>query len=318
MKTLTKILKYILLFFIIIIVGSTTFYWENDIPLDVLIKKYTDKESEFVTINGLQVHYRDEGDPNDSIPLVLLHGTGASLHTWDGWVSALKTDKRVIRLDLPAYGLTGPNPAGDYSQQYYATFVNDFLTKIGVKRCIIGGNSLGGSISWNFAVKYPEKVSKMILVDAGGYAMKSKSVPIAFQLAGLPVIKNLFKYVTPRSIIQKSVENVYSDKSKVSEKLVDRYFELSLREGNRQAFIDRMSAFRAKGLESDNSLKIKSLQIPTLIIWGENDFLIPLDVAQKFHTDLPNDTLVIFKNLGHTPMEEDAESTVAVVKTFLK
>ena len=318
MKLPFKILKYLFIFFALLIFGLSAIYWKNDIPLDVLLKKYANSESKFISINGMSVHYRDEGKTSDSIPIVLLHGTGASLHTWDGWVNALENDHRVIRMDLPAYGLTGPNPTGDYSQEFYATFVNDFLSKIGVTKCIIAGSSLGGSIAWNFALKYPEKASKMILVDAGGYATKSKSVPIAFQLAGFPVIKNLFKYVTPRSIVQKSVENVFADKSKVTEELVNRYFELSLREGNRKAFIDRMSAFRNKGIESEKSVKIKTLTMPTLIIWGDKDFLIPLDVAEKFHADLPNDTLVIFKNLGHTPMEEDAETTVEAVKSFLK
>ncbi|MDZ7936382.1 MAG: alpha/beta hydrolase [Emticicia sp.] len=318
MKLLLKGLKYLFIFILITIIALSALYWKNDIPLEKLKEKYTNADSKFIEVNGMSVHYRVEGLANDSIPLVLLHGTGASLHTWDGWVNALKTERKIIRLDLPAYSLTGPNPTSNYSQEFYATFVNNFLTKLGVKQCIIAGNSLGGSIAWNFAVKYPEKVSKMILVDAGGYATKSKSVPIAFQVAGWPVVKNLLKYVTPRSIVQKSVESVYADKSKVTDELVDRYFELSLREGNRQAFIDRMSEFRNKGLLNEKTTTIKDLSMPTLIIWGDKDLLIPLEVAEKFHADLPNDTLVVFKNLGHTPMEEDAEKTVAVVKEFLK
>jgi pimeloyl-ACP methyl ester carboxylesterase len=318
MKLLVKALKYLFIFILTIIVGMSALYWKSDIPLETLKEKYTNSESKFIEIDGMSVHYRVEGLAQDSIPLVLLHGTGASLHTWDGWVNALKTERKIIRLDLPAYGLTGPNPTSDYSQEFYASFINDFLTKLGVKQCIIAGNSLGGSIAWNFAVKYPEKVSKMILVDAGGYAIKSKSVPIAFQVAGWPLIKNLFKYVTPRSIVQKSVENVYADKSKVTETLVDRYFELSLREGNRQAFIDRMSEFRNKGIINIKTSQIKDLSMPTLIIWGDKDLLIPLEVGEKFHADLPNDTLVVFKDLGHTPMEEDAAKTVAAVKDFLK
>ena len=318
MKLLIKALKYLFIFILLIIVGLSALYWKSDIPLEKLKDKYANSDSKFIEVDGMSVHYRVEGLAQDSIPLVLLHGTGASLHTWDGWVNALKSERKIIRLDLPAYGLTGPNPTSDYSQEFYATFINDFLTKLGVNQCIIAGNSLGGSIAWNFAVKYPEKVSKMILVDAGGYAMKSKSVPIAFQVAGWPVVKNLFKYVTPRSIVQKSVENVYADKSKVTENLVDRYFELSLREGNRQAFIDRMSEFRNKGIINVKTAQIKDLSMPTLIIWGDKDLLIPLEVGEKFHADLPNDTLVVFKNLGHTPMEEDAENTAATVKEFLK
>ena len=314
MNIVWKIIKFALIFIVLLGVGVSAIYWKNDIPLEILIRKYANIESKFVQIDGMSVHYRDEGNQNDTIPVILIHGTGASLHTWEGWVRELKPEHRVIRLDLPAYGLTGPNPTGDYSQDFYTEFINHFMTELRIKKCILGGNSLGGAITWVYALKYPEKVKKMILVDAGGYPMQSKSVPIAFQIARIPVIKNLFKYVTPRSIVEKSVMNVYAQKEKVTPELIDRYFELSLRTGNREAFLNRIN----QNILTDNYLKIKTLQMPTLIIWGDKDLLIPLDVAEKFHRDLPNDTLVVFKNLGHTPMEENTHETVAVVKEFLK
>jgi pimeloyl-ACP methyl ester carboxylesterase len=320
MKFILKTLKYLFIgIFSLLLIGIIAF-WKNDIPLEDLKKKYTNTESKFVEIDGMNVHYRDEGNQNDSIPLVLIHGTGASLHTWEGWVNDLKTQRRIITLDLPAYGLTGANPTGDYSMEYYSQFIDKLLTKLAVNQCIMGGNSLGGGISWNYALAYPDKVKKLILVDAGGYQMKSKSVPIAFQIARMPYIKGLFKYVTPRSIVESSIKNVYIQDEKITEELIDRYFELSLREGNRQAFLDRMSAFskNSKEVFENKSDKIKTIQVPTLILWGEGDGLIPTEVAQKFHEDLPNDTLVILKNLGHTPMEEDPKATVVVVKEFLK
>jgi pimeloyl-ACP methyl ester carboxylesterase len=309
-----KIIGYLLIIILIIIVGFCAINWKNDISLDILKAKYANSASKFVTIDSLSVHYRDEGNQNDSIPVVLIHGTGASLHTWEGWVNELKSNHRIIRMDLPAYGLTGPNATNNYSLDYYANFINNFLTKLNVKQCILGGNSLGGAVTWTYALKYPEKVKKMILVDAGGYPMQSKSVPIAFKIARLPLIKNLFNYVTPRSIVEKSILNVYVQDEKVTPGLVDRYFELSLREGNRNAFLNGLN----RGLKNDNYLKIKTLQMPTLIIWGEQDLLIPIDVAENFHRDLPHDTLVILKNLGHTPMEEDPQKTVQVVMEFLK
>jgi len=314
MKNFLKIIKYALVLVLLLVVGVCAIYWQNDIPLTTLKEKYANEASKFVEIDGMSVHYRDEGNASDTIPIVLIHGTGASLHTWEGWVQELKTEHRVVRMDLPAYGLTGPNPTGDYSQEFYAEFIHHFLTKIGVKQCVLGGNSLGGAITWAHALKYPETVRKMILVDAAGYPMQSKSVPIAFQMARIPVVKNLFKYVTPRSVVESSIKNVYVQKEKVTLALVDRYFELSLREGNREAFISRIG----RGFSDDNYLNIKTLKMPTLILWGEQDLLIPLHVAEKFHQDLPDDTLVVLKNLGHTPMEEDAAQTVAVVKVFLK
>jgi pimeloyl-ACP methyl ester carboxylesterase len=314
MKTLLKSLTYFLLVISVIILSLITFNWKNDVSVEELKKKYANAESEFAEIDGMQVHFRDQGIATDTLPIVLIHGTGASLHTWEAWVSELKNEHRIITLDLPAYGLTGPNRTGDYSQEFYVDFMDKFLTKLNIKRCILGGNSLGGGITWAFALEQPEKVSKMILVDAGGYPMVSKSVPIAFQIARIPVIGNLFKYILPYAIIEKSLQNVYVHDDRITPELIERYYDMASRTGNRKAFLDRMKS----SVKSDKYLKIKTLTMPTLILWGKEDGLIPLNVAEMFHKDLPNDTLVVFNDLGHTPMEEDPIETVKVVKGFLK
>lgn len=311
-----KIITYLFLTFLLLCTSVCAVYWQNDIPLSDLKEAYAPDPSQFVQVNDVLVHYRDEGNRADSTPIVLIHGTAASLHTWEAWVKELKGTHRVIRMDLPAYGLTGPNKTGDYSQEYYAQFIHRFLEKLGVKKCILGGNSLGGAIAWRYALNYPTEVSKLILIDAAGYPMESKSVPMAFQLAGMPVIKNLFKYVTPRFIVEKSIENVYADKTKVEPELVDRYFNLALRAGNRQAFIDRMSTFKTL-LNDSTYLQIKNIKTQTLILWGDKDLLIPVTVAKNFHADLPNDTLVVLKNLGHTPMEENPKQSLQVLINFL-
>ncbi len=314
MKPLFIFLKYLLLIIMVVILSFVTFNWKNDVSVEELKKKYANAESEFVEIDGMQVHFRDQGLASDSLPIVLIHGTGASLHTWEMWVNELKNEHRIITLDLPAYGLTGPNQTSDYSQDFYVSFMDKFLSKLNIKRCILGGNSLGGGITWAYALEHPVKVSKMILVDAGGYPMVSKSVPIAFQIARMPVLSNIFKYVLPHAIIEKSLQNVYVHDERITPELIERYYDLASREGNRKAFLDRMKS----SINGDKYLKIKTLMMPTLILWGKEDGLIPLDVAEKFHADLPNDTIIVFKDLGHTPMEEDPIETVKAVKGFLK
>ncbi len=309
-----KFLKYFgwtLLVFIFVICAA---FWKNDFPLEELKSKYTSPSSSFTKVMQMNVHYRDEGIKIDSIPLVLLHGTGASLHTWEHCVSALKNSFRIITLDLPAYGLTGQNPERIYSQEFYVEFINEFLKSIQVDQCIIGGNSLGGAIAWNYAHQYPEKVKKLILIDAAGYPMVSESKPIAFTLAQIPVLKHMLNYLTPKFLAKKSVTNVYEDPTKVTDTLVNRYYELFLREGNRQAFVDRMNFSKYP----DYFEKIRAIQTPTLILWGENDKLIPVANAYKFQNDLANDTLVILKKTGHVPMEEAPEQTVEVIRNFLK
>ena len=311
-----KIITYLFLTFLLLGTSFCAVYWQNDIPLAELKDTYAPAPSKFIQVNDVLVHYRDEGNRADSTPIVLIHGTAASLHTWEAWVKELKQTHRVISMDLPAYGLTGPNKTGDYSQEYYAQFMHHFLEKLDVKKCILGGNSLGGAIAWRYALNYPTEVSKLILIDAAGYPMESKSVPMAFQLAGMPVLKNIFQFVTPRFIVQKSIENVYADKTKVEPALVNQYFDLALRAGNRQAFIERMSTFKTL-LNDSTYLQIKNIKTPTLILWGDKDLLIPITVAEKFHADLPNDTLVVLKNLGHTPMEENPKQSLQVLTNFL-
>jgi pimeloyl-ACP methyl ester carboxylesterase len=311
---LIKFLKYTGITLLVLIVGICFFYWENDIPLETLKTRYASKSSAFVDVMQMKVHYRDEGFKNDSVPLVLIHGTGASLHTWEESVNLLKDSFRIITMDLPAYGLKGPNPERVYSQEFYVKFIHEFLTSIHVDKSIIGGNSLGGAIAWNYAHQYPEKVKKLILIDAAGYPMVSESKPIAFTLAQIPVLKYLLNYVTPRFLAEKSVSNVYEDPSKVTDKLVDRYYELFLREGNRQAFVDRMNFSEYPGYLE----KIRGIQVPALILWGANDKLIPVENALKFHNDLLYNSLVILEKTGHVPMEEAPERTVAAIRLFLK
>ncbi|MFT7482597.1 MAG: pimeloyl-ACP methyl ester carboxylesterase [Oceanospirillaceae bacterium] len=286
---------------------------QSDIPMSSLKLKYAKLPSNFVSVDGLSVHYRDVGVQTDSLPIVLLHGTGSSLHTWEGWVDELSKTRRVITLDLPAFGLTGPNANNDYSPEAYVEFTKQFIETFKIKSCVLGGNSLGGGIAWQTAAAYPELVKQLILVDATGYPNKAKSVPLAFRLAKVPVLNNLLTVITPRSVIENSVKNVYGNPDLVTDELVDRYFDLTLRPGNRKAFVARMQ------LDSyqDQSEKIKSLTQPTLIIWGEKDLLIPIENALKFAADLPNNKLVIYPELGHVPMEENPQETVKAVKAFL-
>jgi len=312
MKALKKLLKILVISLVLIGFFISVFFGHSAMPLETLKAKYAPSPSGFISINGMNVHYRDEGHKADTIPIVLIHGTSSSLHTFEGWASKLKENHRVIRMDLPGFGLTGPFPNRDYAIDHYVEFVNRFLETKGVKQCILAGNSLGGNIAWRFAVKYPDKVDKLALIDASGYPLHSKSVPIAFKLAKTPVLNKLLTFITPRFMAKASVENVYADKSKVTKALVDRYFELTLRKGNRQALVDRM-----KNMVDSDTLQIKNIKKPTLVLWGEKDFLIPINNAFKFHRDLPNNTLVILKNAGHVPMEENPDESLAAFMGFL-
>lgn len=306
--------RFIFLTLFVVLLGGFLAGYQSDIPVSSLKLKYAKSPSNFTDIMGMNVHYRDVGVATDSLPIVLLHGTGASLHTWQGWVDELSKTRRVITMDLPAFGLTGPNAGNNYSPEFYVEFINEFLTTFNVKRCVLGGNSLGGMIAWQMAVAHPERIKKLILVDAAGYPMESESVPLAFKMAKIPGISSLFTVFTPKFIIANSVRNVYGNPAKATDEIINRYYELSLRAGNRRAFVSRMKSAKY----DDQSGKIKQIQQPTLILWGQKDHLIPVANAHRFAANLPNDSLVIYPELGHVPMEENAAETVKTVKGFLK
>ena len=202
---LIRISKIILIFISLIIIGIILLFGYRDIPVSELKVNYANNASSFILVDGMEVHYRDEGDLTDTIPIILIHGTASSLHTFDAWTEILKKTKRVIRMDLPAYGLTGPFPDGNYSMAHYTVFLKEFLKALNIKQCVLAGNSLGGQIAWNYALEQPKMVNKLILIDVAGYPLKSKSVPIGFKIGRMPVLNKILTFITPRFIVKSSV-----------------------------------------------------------------------------------------------------------------
>lgn len=288
-----------------------------DRSVDSLVTRWAPPPSDFMYVKGQFVHFRDEGPKNDPSPLVLIHGTASSLHTWQGWVGDLRARKRVISFDLPGFGLTGPftgqYAADDYRADNLARFTLDFLDALRVQRFAIGGNSLGGEVAWRVAAMAPARVDRLILVDATGYAFVPEHIPVGFQLARVAGLNRLGEFLTPRSVVEDSVRDVYGDPSRVTGALVDRYFEMMMRDGNRHALNLRMEVI-ASDLAPE---RIRTLKLPTLILWGGKDRLVPLANAQHFHADIAGSQLVVFPALGHVPQEEDAPQSVAPVRAFL-
>ncbi|MDZ7590611.1 MAG: alpha/beta hydrolase [Rubrivivax sp.] len=288
-----------------------------DRPVESLVANWALPPSDFIDVRGQIVHLRDEGPRDDPLPIVLMHGTSASLHTWEGWVLALKGQRRVISFDLPGFGLTGPFTGqytpDDYHGDTYARFVFDLMDALQVPRAVVGGNSLGGEVAWRMAAMTPERVAALVLVDAAGPAFTPESVPLGFVVATLPVVNRIAEWVLPRSLVAQGVANVYGDPARVTPELVDRYFELTLREGNRRALGLRMQQMK----RGEHVERISTLRQPTLILWGGRDRLIPPPVGQVFQQQIAGSQLVVFDDLGHVPHEEDPARTVAPVKDFL-
>ncbi len=302
-----KWLLRILIFIVALIGGYTALYWQNDIPLETLKKKYCNEQSKFIEINGQQIHYRDEGS---GYPLVLIHGTSSSLHTWDAWTNELKKDFRVIRMDIPAFGITGATKERDYTIENYVKFIDEFTSAIGIDTFHLAGNSLGGEITWNYAYSHPERVKKMILIDAAGYK-RTGSTPLAFIIAKNGLLNKVMTKVTPKRIIEKSMRDIYYDDTKVADSVVTHYFEMLLRPGNRQAFADRVKVIKYEAEE-----KVNKIKTPTLIQWGQYDNWILPEDAEKFKKDIVGSEVKYYA-AGHVPMEELPAETAKDAKDFL-
>ncbi len=290
------------LFFLVM----TQYY--DDIALVHLKKRFTYPDSKFMDIEGMQVHYRVRSTGK---PLLLLHGTGASMQTWDPWVDALADDFEIITLDLPAFGLTGPNPKHDYSIDMYVRVVNVMMTQLKIDSFAIAGNSLGGLIAWKYATAHPSKVTDLVLIDAAGFP-RNQPLPLAMRLAKDPILGKVMLKITPKSLLVKSLKEVYSDDSKVTPDLIDRYFSLLRRPGNRQAYVDRVK----QPLETDTR-QLSTLKMPVLIEWGSEDAWIPVGDANKFKQAIPQAEVKIYPKAGHVPMEEIPTTTAADAKAFL-
>lgn len=309
MKSILKKILIVLGILVIIILGYTWMNYAPDKSFEELKTTWAYNNSQFLEMDGMPVHYRINGEGE---PLVLIHGTGASLHTWEGWTEILEKDFKVISLDMPAFGLTGPNPERVYTLEFYAKFLDRFLEKIEVGKFSIAGNSLGGGIAWKYAALFPEKLESMILIDPMGYP-RDGELPFALSLAANKYASKFLKTVTPKSLFYKSFYEVYHNDDLVTDKLVNRYYDLYLREGNRQAFVDR-----AMAIEIIDTSEIATITTPTLILWGENDeWISPLD-APKFKRDIKGSELITYPNAGHVPMEELPKLTAHDARIFLE
>ncbi|MEH0156660.1 alpha/beta hydrolase [Limibacter armeniacum] len=275
-----------------------------------LLMKYTNDSSRFLTIEGNLIHYQIDG-PEDGYPLVMLHGSFSSLHTFDSWTEILKDTFRIYRFDLPGLGLTGAIQSQDYSIKNLMRYLDIFLSRMNIHTCCLIGSSLGGWIAWEYALLCPSKVKQLVLISPAGF-IDRESIPLPFRMARTPFIHHIIKYAINRSMLESFVKEVFYNQNKITNELVDRYFDLFSKEGSAEAFY----IFVNQNFH-ENTRFLKNILCPTLIIWGKEDKWIPVKNAHKFHHLIPNNHLVIYDFAGHIPMEEIPEETAEDLLEFL-
>lgn len=299
----------------VVLVGAWLVFRVPDIPVATLRARYASPASRFVAVSpGLTVHLRDEGK-RDGVPLVLLHGSNASLHTWEPWVARLGDRYRLVSFDLPAHGLTGPAPDGQYTQAAYARVVDAVVRTLGLTRFVLAGNSMGGGVAARYAADHPGAIAGLILVDASGaaYPEGEGDTPFLLRIVRLPVIRDIAASITPRSLIVASLDGAVAVKSVMTPAVVDRYWELLRYPGNRVATIERF----AQGYQAVPQADLARIAAPVLILWGRDDRFIPLASAAWFSAALPHSRTIVYDGVGHLPMEETPDRSAADVAAFL-
>jgi pimeloyl-ACP methyl ester carboxylesterase len=308
-------MKRLLLFLLLLIVGAVAaigyFGWREAQGLDpkALEAKYMTEADRFVLVDGLRVRVREEG-PDDGPPILLLHGFTFSLETWDGWASQLSSDYRVIRFDLAGHGLTGPDPKKRYSPQERAEFTGAVMDALGLEQAVVGGNSLGGLTAWRFAAAHPERVTALVLVSPAAYPNNGVS-DVALSP---PPQMQLFLRTAPEAGVRQVAERSFADDAQITERRLETLRDLIRRRGNGEAMIETIEEFTLP----DPSADLASVQAATLILWGEEDQLIPIAQGEAMASVIPKARLVRYRDVGHVAQEEIAEQSAADVRAFLE
>ena len=284
--------------------------WTPDLPREALLQSYARPGTSFVQVAGQPVFLQDTG-PRDAPTLVLLHGFGASLQTWDAWATELDKDWRVVRIDVPAFGLTGAALNNDYSDAADVARLLALLDHLGLQRVAVGGHSMGGRIAWNFAAAHPERVSQLLLVSPDGFPDPRSTTEHTYQVS--PWL-GLIQLSLPAWALKMGVAPAYGDEKLLTADTMRRYQDMMLAPGVRTALIERMRQTR----NSDPVPRLQSLKMPVLLVWGDKDAFIPISNALDYLQAIPHATLATITLAGHVVHEEAPLPSVQAVKEFLQ
>jgi len=290
-------------------VGVLYGLWAPDLKLSDLRQRYGSASQQVVDVDGLKIHYKDTG-PKDAPVLLLLHGFGSSLQTWDSWSTQLEQRYRVIRLDLPGFGLTGPSPVHDYSEQNDLATLTQFVDKLGLLNFSIIGHSMGGKMAWSLAASVPDRVKALVLMAPDGFP---DTKDIGTKPYAMPSIMGVIKFSLPKYLVRKSIEPAFFDAKALDDSLVNRYYDMLRAPGVRAAILERAN----QTIYTDPVPRLKKITAPTLLIWGEQDQMIPSSNAQSYANVLAISQTMLLPNLGHLLQEEQPDVAVKLVTDFL-
>jgi pimeloyl-ACP methyl ester carboxylesterase len=283
--------------------------WTPDKERGPLESRYLAAPGDMISLAAWRLHVRDTG-PKTAPAVILIHGFGASLHTWEPWAQGLSADHRVIRFDLPGSGLSAPDPAGDYTDARSVELLIALMDRLGVPRASLVGHSIGGRIAWGFAARHPERVDKLVLVAPDGFASPGFEYG---KPAAVPAALALMRHVLPKPLLRMNLLPAYADPNALTDELTTRYHDLMLAPGARVAMLARLR----QTVLVDPVPVLKAIRAPTLLLWGERDAMIPFANSAEYLKAVPEARLVALPVVGHLPQEEAAAASLVPVHAFL-
>lgn len=284
--------------------------WTPDIPRAELEARHARGPQDFLQVDGMRLHLRDSG-PRDAPAVLLLHGFGGSLHTWDAWARGLESSHRVLRFDQPGAGLSAPDRLGAYTDERGIAVVAALLDQLGLQRASLVGHSMGGRLAWRFAAAHPERVHKLVLVAPDGFASPGFDYGKAPEVGW---VTGLLRWTLPRPLLRASLAPAYADEAAMPDAVVARYHELLRAPGNRQALLDRMGQLVLQPPEP----WLARITAPTLLVWGEQDRMIPVANAADYQRLVPRTQLLRLPGVGHLPQEEAPDAALPALAAFLR
>ena len=282
----------------------------RDVPAAEVEAAWATPPSQFVSIDGVRLHYRDEGD---GPVVVLLHANYASLFMWEPWAEVLRDRYRVIRLDLPAHGLTGPEPNGNYRLERIQALFEGFVDTLALPRFTVVGASLGGTVAMRYTVDHPDRVERLILISPGSLEprVRGRTTP-----AQVPAVADVLAWVLPRAFTEYLIANDYGDPERLTPDVVNEWYAMWMREGNRKAMLSLLRQYVSGGVED----KIRAVNVPVLLIWGEANRRVPVALAYETRDLMqssPEVELEILPTVGHMLVQEAPQQSAEIVLRYL-